>query len=196
MTPGEYPVTLEVEYDENLSRWLIFVKWLLAIPHYIVLLFLVDRGVRRGRSSPSSRSCSRGATRAGCSTSWSATMRWSSRVNAYAHLADDGPLPAVQPEVSRQSKGVRYAAARPPLCSARPMNVYNKQYLMTAGPTPLPPAVSQVMAEPILYHRAPAFVEIYARVLERLKMVFQTAERGAAVRRLGHRARWSRRSRT
>jgi serine---pyruvate transaminase len=52
--------------------------------------------------------------------------------------------------------------------------VYGKQYLMTAGPTPLPPAVSQVMAEPILYHRAPAFVEIYARVLERLKMVFQT----------------------
>ena len=52
--------------------------------------------------------------------------------------------------------------------------IYGKQYLMTAGPTPLPPAVSQVMAEPILYHRAPAFVEIYARVLERLKMVFQT----------------------
>jgi serine---pyruvate transaminase len=53
-------------------------------------------------------------------------------------------------------------------------SIYNKQYLMTAGPTPLPPAVSQVMAEPILYHRAPAFIEIYARVLERLKMVFQT----------------------
>ena len=52
--------------------------------------------------------------------------------------------------------------------------VYGKQYLMTAGPTPLPPAVSQVMAEPIVYHRAPAFVEIYARVLERLRMVFQT----------------------
>ena len=52
--------------------------------------------------------------------------------------------------------------------------VFGKQYLMTAGPTPLPPAVSQVMAEPILYHRAPAFVEIYARVLERLKRVYQT----------------------
>jgi serine---pyruvate transaminase len=52
--------------------------------------------------------------------------------------------------------------------------VFNKQYLMTAGPTPLPPAVSQVMAEPILYHRAPAFIEIYARVLERLKRVYQT----------------------
>lgn len=54
-------------------------------------------------------------------------------------------------------------------------NIYNKQYLMTAGPTPLPPAVSQVMAEPILYHRAPAFVEIYERVLERLPTVFQTS---------------------
>jgi aspartate aminotransferase-like enzyme len=52
---------------------------------------------------------------------------------------------------------------------------YLKQYLMTAGPTPLPPAVSQVMAEPMLYHRAPAFIEVYARVLDRLKQVFQTA---------------------
>src|SRR5918992_808830 len=46
---------------------------------------------------------------------------------------------------------------------------------MTAGPTPLPPAVSQVMAEPMTYHRAPGFVEVYARVLSRLKDVFQTA---------------------
>jgi aspartate aminotransferase-like enzyme len=51
---------------------------------------------------------------------------------------------------------------------------YVKDYLMTAGPTPLPPAVSQVMAEPMLYHRAPAFVELYARCLDRLKQVFQT----------------------
>jgi aspartate aminotransferase-like enzyme len=51
---------------------------------------------------------------------------------------------------------------------------YVKDYLMTAGPTPLPPAVSQVMAEPMLYHRAPAFVEVYARCLERIKRVFQT----------------------
>jgi aspartate aminotransferase-like enzyme len=53
-------------------------------------------------------------------------------------------------------------------------DIFTKQYLLTAGPTPLPPRVSQVMAEPILYHRAPAFVEIYARVLERLPLVFQT----------------------
>ena len=53
-------------------------------------------------------------------------------------------------------------------------DIFTKQYMLTAGPTPLPPAVSQVMAEPILYHRAPAFVEIYARVLQRLPRVFQT----------------------
>ena len=38
--PGKYPVTYEVDYPEGLSRWLIFVKWLLAIPHMIVLFFL------------------------------------------------------------------------------------------------------------------------------------------------------------
>jgi serine---pyruvate transaminase len=52
---------------------------------------------------------------------------------------------------------------------------YVKQYLMTAGPTPLPPAVSQVMAEPMMYHRAPAFIEVYARVLGRLEQVFGTS---------------------
>jgi hypothetical protein len=38
--PGEYPVTYEVEYREDLSRWMIFVKWLLAIPHFIVVSLL------------------------------------------------------------------------------------------------------------------------------------------------------------
>jgi len=54
-------------------------------------------------------------------------------------------------------------------------NPYIKQYLMTAGPTPVPPRVAQVMAEPVLYHRAPAFIEVYRRVLERLPQVFRTA---------------------
>jgi serine---pyruvate transaminase len=52
--------------------------------------------------------------------------------------------------------------------------IFAKQYLMTAGPTPLPPAVSQVMAEPVLYHRSPVFIEIYARVLNNLRTVFRT----------------------
>jgi urea transporter len=37
---GEYPLVLEVEYREDLSRWQIFVKWLLAIPHLLVLAVL------------------------------------------------------------------------------------------------------------------------------------------------------------
>ena len=53
-------------------------------------------------------------------------------------------------------------------------DIFKKHYILTAGPTPLPPAVSQVMAEPILYHRAPAFVDIYGRALERLPRVFAT----------------------
>jgi hypothetical protein len=39
--PGQYPLTLDIEYDENLSRWMIFVKWLLVIPHLVVLLLLL-----------------------------------------------------------------------------------------------------------------------------------------------------------
>ncbi len=38
--PGEYAVTYEVDYPEELNRWLPLIKWLLAIPHIIVLLFL------------------------------------------------------------------------------------------------------------------------------------------------------------
>lgn len=34
------PVTLGVQYPENLSRLLIFIKWLLAIPHLLVLVGL------------------------------------------------------------------------------------------------------------------------------------------------------------
>jgi aspartate aminotransferase-like enzyme len=54
-------------------------------------------------------------------------------------------------------------------------NPFVKQYLMTAGPTPVPPAVSQAMAAPMLYHRAPAFAEVHERVLGRLPGVFRTS---------------------
>lgn len=38
--PGQYAVTYEVDYPEELNRWLPLIKWLLAIPHFIVLMFL------------------------------------------------------------------------------------------------------------------------------------------------------------
>ena len=37
MATATYPVTLEVEYPERLSRGLIFVKWLLAFPHWLIV---------------------------------------------------------------------------------------------------------------------------------------------------------------
>jgi hypothetical protein len=36
----DYPVRLEIERPERLSRLLPFVKWLLAIPHFVVLYLL------------------------------------------------------------------------------------------------------------------------------------------------------------
>src|SRR4051812_28448263 len=35
-----YPLRVEGELDDHLSRWLWLVKWVLAIPHFIALVFL------------------------------------------------------------------------------------------------------------------------------------------------------------
>ncbi|WP_081747643.1 DUF4389 domain-containing protein [Arthrobacter sp. Br18] len=37
---GTYPARLEGQLDPNLTRWMWLVKWILAIPHYIVLAIL------------------------------------------------------------------------------------------------------------------------------------------------------------
>ncbi|MHB9155833.1 MAG: pyridoxal-phosphate-dependent aminotransferase family protein [Endomicrobiales bacterium] len=49
-----------------------------------------------------------------------------------------------------------------------------KHYLLTPGPTPIPPEVALKEALPILHHRTGEFAAIFADVAEGLKYVFQT----------------------
>jgi aspartate aminotransferase-like enzyme len=50
-----------------------------------------------------------------------------------------------------------------------------KRFLITPGPTPVPPEVLLAGAEPIVHHRAPRFVEIFNECVEGLKYVYQTS---------------------
>ena len=49
-----------------------------------------------------------------------------------------------------------------------------KRYLMTPGPTPVPPQVLAAMALPIVHHRSPDFRPTYRQCLDRLKDVYRT----------------------
>src|ERR671912_210976 len=40
MSVTTYPVRVDARLDPRLSRWLWLVKWVLTVPHYIVLVFL------------------------------------------------------------------------------------------------------------------------------------------------------------
>lgn len=51
-----------------------------------------------------------------------------------------------------------------------------KEYLLTAGPTPVPERVLLAMARPVLYHRAPAFTECLKETQESLKWLLQTKQ--------------------
>src|SRR5438876_9697055 len=49
-----------------------------------------------------------------------------------------------------------------------------KRYLLTPGPTPVPPEVLAELAKPIIHHRERDFREIYQRCLSRLEDVYRT----------------------
>jgi serine---pyruvate transaminase len=52
--------------------------------------------------------------------------------------------------------------------------VPEKRYLLTPGPTPVPPEVLAALAEPVVHHRGRDFREIYERCLARLREVYRT----------------------
>src|SRR5919206_4142697 len=49
-----------------------------------------------------------------------------------------------------------------------------KRYLMTPGPTPVPPEVLAALAEPVVHHRGRDFRDVYERCLARLRDVYRT----------------------
>lgn len=49
-----------------------------------------------------------------------------------------------------------------------------KYFLLTPGPTPVPPEVAQAEARPILHHRTSEFGKIFVEVIEGMKYIFQT----------------------
>jgi serine---pyruvate transaminase len=52
--------------------------------------------------------------------------------------------------------------------------VSSKRYLITPGPTPIPPEVAAAAAAPMQHHRSPEFRALLLETLDRLKQVFAT----------------------
>jgi aspartate aminotransferase-like enzyme len=49
-----------------------------------------------------------------------------------------------------------------------------KRYLLTPGPTPVPPEVLAALGEPVIHHRSPDFRSLFAETRARLQQVFRT----------------------
>src|SRR6059058_5454680 len=75
---------------------------------------------------------------------------------------------------SRPDFGRRLGAVGP-VVALGSTRMASKRYLMTPGPTPVPPQVLAALAEPVVHHRGPDFRPVYERCLERLRAVYQTA---------------------
>ena len=50
----------------------------------------------------------------------------------------------------------------------------SRQYLITPGPTPIPPEVTAAMSAPMMHHRSPDFKELFEHTLAGLSRVYQT----------------------
>jgi serine---pyruvate transaminase len=49
-----------------------------------------------------------------------------------------------------------------------------RRYLLTPGPTPVPPEVLAAIAQPVVHHRGPDYKQTFVRCLGRLRQVFRT----------------------
>ncbi|KAB2952875.1 alanine--glyoxylate aminotransferase family protein [Heliorestis acidaminivorans] len=52
--------------------------------------------------------------------------------------------------------------------------MYEKEYLMLPGPTPVPPRVLRALSEPLINHRGPSFKKLIEDVTEGIRYVYQT----------------------
>lgn len=86
--PGDDPARLSIAYPERLSRLLIFVKWLLVIPHFIALLF-VGIGAFFVIIAGFFATLFTGKWPEGMRRFVIGTYRWGIRVTAYAYLMTD-----------------------------------------------------------------------------------------------------------
>jgi hypothetical protein len=87
-----YPARLEIAYPPELNRWLPFVKWLLLLPHYFVLMLLGIGAFFVGIYAFFAVLIT-GRWPRGAFDYLVGTFRWAYRVSAYFHLLTDAYPP-------------------------------------------------------------------------------------------------------
>lgn len=90
--PGKYPVTLELEYPDEMNRWLPLVKWLLVIPNLIVFLLFAIVALFLWVIAWFAILFT-GSIPKGIFDYLVGIMRWSVRINAYVYLLTDAYPP-------------------------------------------------------------------------------------------------------
>lgn len=87
-----YPVRYELEYPERLSRWKIFLKWLLVLPNIFVFYFVILIGYIAVLLAWFAILIT-GRYPRGLFDFVTGTMRWANRINVYSNLLTDAYPP-------------------------------------------------------------------------------------------------------
>src|SRR5438094_5632650 len=80
----------------------------------------------------------------------------------------------VTPRVLRPGRRGSRSSGRQPPPELVSDEMAEKRYLLTPGPTPVPPEVLAELSKPMIHHRERDFREIYERCLARLQDVYRT----------------------